>query len=207
MMRYNLNNEIHGGVQMILRRNQHLEEIRKKVIDILKRKHDLEAYVKMKKDEIMYLTQIVLPSDELVDLYECPEDVLYKIYCYMNITPVEREVFKNGTREKKRAIKRALIKKSIETSKSNLGIKEAILLMIDDTLNNMNSDYLLLIKLCYTERKITRDRFEDIVERFNDGRKNKLASKTIEQYRDEAILIITKRLKDMDIMNCYRIGE
>jgi hypothetical protein len=116
-------------------------------------------------------------------------------------------VFRSLRREKKRDVKIRLIKADIERYQKALDIKKAILLMVDDIMKDMNSDYRLLIKLCYTERKITRDRFEDIVNRFNEGRRIKYSGKHIVNFRDNAVFIIAKRLKDMKIMSFYKIGE
>jgi hypothetical protein len=184
-----------------------LEDTRKKAIDILTRYHEWKTYIKIKESEIKNLKEIVLSSEELIDLYDCSEGDLYRMYCYNNDSIVEIEVFKSLRREKKRAVKIRLIKKDIENYQSNVNIIKAILLMIDDIMKDMNSDYRLLIKLCYTERKITRDRFEDIVNRFNEGRRIKLTDKRVTQLKNEAVLIIAKRLKDMKIMSYYTIGE
>jgi len=192
---------------MIIGKDKLLEDTRKKVIDILTRYHEWKTYIKIKEDEIRNLREIVLTSEELIDLYDCSDGDLYRLYCYNNDSIVEIEVFRSLRKEKKRAVKIELIKKDIENYQSNVNIIKAILLMICSVINDMDNDSKLLIKLCYTERKITKDRFADIIIRFNDGRRYEYTGQRLLQLRDNAVMYITKRVCDMKIMSYYTIGE
>lgn len=163
--------------------------------DILTRKHDIDATIEMLKAQVELLKEL-LQFDDLTSLIELKQGT----GAYNDNSPVENEVFFNEQIEKAIEFKRREIKQDIKRLETAIRIKESVMNQLNDYLKSdaLDTNQKLLIQYCYIDKKINNDNYNDIINRFNQGKtiKRKVVIYSVEriiQIRNSAITIIAEK--------------
>lgn len=158
--------------------------------DILTRKHDIDATIEMLKAQVELLKELLRDND-LTSLIESKQGT----GAYNNNSPVENEVFFNEQIEKAIEFKRKEIKADIKRLETAIRIKESVMNQLNDYLKSdaLDANQKILIKYCYIDKKTNNDNYNDIVSRFNQGKRFEYSIKRIEQIRNSAIVLIAEK--------------
>lgn len=158
--------------------------------DILTRKHDIDATIGLLKAQVELLKEL-LQSDDLTSLLDRKEgDGRYN-----GDSVVEKEVFFNEQIEKAIEFKRREIKQDIKRLETAIRIKESVMSQLENYLKSdaLDANQKILIKYCYIDKKTNNDNYNDIVSRFNQGKRFEYSIKRIEQIRNSAIVLIAEK--------------
>jgi hypothetical protein len=168
--------------------NEIMKDTERKIIDILKRYYEIQNSIEILEEQVKLLGEL-LRSNDLTSLFEKREGD----GSYNGDSDVEKEVLFKEAIEKAVEAKRAEVKRDIERLKQAISIKKSVIHMIDKILTSreLNKDEKELIKLFYIDKKYNKDNNNDIVEKFNQGKKYIYSNIRIEQLRDKAVNIIS----------------
>ena len=164
--------------------NDIVKDTEYKIKDILKRYHEILNSIDILQEQIELLEEL-LRSDDLTSLIEHKEGNGK----YNNDSVVEKEVFFNEQIGMAIEQKRKEIKVDIMRIKTAVNIKKSVIRQIDRILTSkeLSRDEKFLLQYCYIDKKSNNDNYNDIVNRFNQGKNYIYSEQRIYQIRDKAL--------------------
>lgn len=174
--------------------NDIVKDTENKMKDILIRKHDIEATIRLLKAQVELLKDLLRDND-LISLIE-PKQGSGR---YNNDSVVEKEVFFKEQIERAVEDKIKEIKADIKRLETSIRIKESVINQLNEYLKSdaLDNNQKQIIQYCYIDKKINNDSYNDIVNRFNQGKKFTYSFEFIRDKRNLAINKIASKFVEI----------
>lgn len=178
-----------------------IKDTEKKIKSILTRYYEILNSIEILEDTKRYLEDS-LKNDDTIKLIEIKKSGMS---VYNNDSAVEREAFYNIAINNVIEYKIKEIKAEIVRLDTAITQKKFVIDKIDKILasRQLDQDEKFLIKYCYIDKKYNKDSNNDIINRFNQGKKFVYTAERIYQIRDKAISLISAQFVSIR----YRLNE